>query len=132
MAERKLVFRPHVQHRVRPVADSLEQLVARYGLQPFSVIEIAAHDAFDFRDFAFRQPTERRQKIERGFIGKPIVDEFAVASRAHQAGAAHVLEMLRGVGDGEAGCHFLFGPPARTIGNTSLFESGRRMNPWEV
>jgi len=45
---------------------------------------------------------QRCQQVEDGVIGESIVNEFARAPVRHKAGASHVLEMLRGIGNRQA------------------------------
>ncbi len=62
-------------------------------------MKIAVQHAPDFGDSALGNSMQRCQQGENGVIGKPVIDEFAVASCSHHADASHVLQMLRGVGN---------------------------------
>ena len=103
MSQREFIFRPHVENRDRARARSLQKLFARHRLQAVALVEIAAHHALDLGHVALGDPAQRRQQFENGVVGQPVVDELSVAPVCHQAGAPHLLEMLRGVGDRQAG-----------------------------
>ena len=82
-----------------PFAQPPQKLLARNRLQIIAVVEIAAHEPLDFGQIALGDLAQRCQQVEDSVIGKPIINEFAVAPGCHKAGAPHVLEMLRGIGN---------------------------------
>ena len=86
-----------------PARSRSAQFLARNRLQAVAIVEIAAHDPLDLRHVALGDPAQSSEQIENPVIGKPVIDELAVAPCAHHARAPHVLKMLRGVGDREAG-----------------------------
>jgi hypothetical protein len=103
MSQREFVFRPDVENSDRAGARSPPQLVARHGFQAVTIIEIVAHQPLDLGHVPLSDPAQRRQQIENGVVGKPVIDEFTVVPVCHHAGAPHVLEMLRGVRDRQTG-----------------------------
>ena len=102
MAERKLVFRAHVEDRDRAGARSLHKFIARDGFEAVALVEITADHALDFGAVALGDPAQRRQEVEHRVVVEPVVDELALAPVRHETRTPHVLKMLRGVGDRQA------------------------------
>ena len=81
--KREFVFGPNVEDRDRAGAQSLREFFARNRLQAVAIVEIAAHDPLDLRHVSLGDPAQSGQQIENPVIGKPVIDEFAVAPCAH-------------------------------------------------
>ena len=98
----ELVFRPDVEDGRSPAAQAIDQLIARYRLEPVASPEIARHHARDFSAVALADAAEGGEQTHHLVTTEPIVDAFAVASALHKRSAAQKLQMPRCVGEGEA------------------------------
>ena len=56
MSQGKLIRWTHVQHGDAAFTDHLQELLAGDWLQVVELVEVAADDALDFGDVAFRDP----------------------------------------------------------------------------
>ena len=83
-------------------AQRSQQVPARDRLQAVASIESSCARRARPRPRCARRPPQRRQQVENGIVGQPIETNFP-SRRWHQPGAPHVLQVLRGVGDRQAG-----------------------------
>ncbi|MNN36817.1 hypothetical protein D3C81_1507260 [compost metagenome] len=93
----KLLRGPHVEHGDAGFAHALEQLVAR---DRFHVV--AAAQRLQFAALVLRVYVQRGQQLHDGAAAEPVQHALAVAPRLHETGAPQLLQMLGGIGHGQA------------------------------
>ena len=103
MSKREFIRRADVEDGDHAGARIFQELLARDRLHTVTVVEVAADHALHFGNIALGDPAQRCHEIEHSLIGERVEDELPLASCRYDAGAPHVLQVLRRVGDGEAG-----------------------------
>ena len=103
MTKGELILGAKVEHRHEPGLEPVGKLPARDGFKTVACVEIAAHHLRDLGRTAFGDAPERGQQFENCIVCKAIEHELAFAPDSKQSCAAHLLQVLRGIGDRQFG-----------------------------
>jgi hypothetical protein len=100
----ELVFRAHIEHRGRPGAKTIEQLIAGNRLKLVSRPEIARHYSRDLGAVPLADAAKRLQQRHDYIVsGQPIEDPLAVSPALDERRAAEKLQVPGGIRDGQPG-----------------------------
>lgn len=111
----ELIFRPDVEDGRSPAAQAVQQLIARYRLEPVSRPEVARDHARDFGAVALADAAEGGEQAHHLVTSEPIVDALAVASALDKRSAAQKLQMSGCVGECETRASRQFLDPALAL-----------------
>src|SRR5712691_6205842 len=103
MSQREFIRRPDIEDGHRARARHFQKRFARNRLEAVTIIEIAADHPIHLGNVLLGNPAQRRQEIEHGLVGERVEDELALAPSDHDPHAPHLLQVLRRVGDRQAG-----------------------------
>ena len=92
-----------VEHRHEPRLEPVGKLLARDRFKTVAFVEIAAHHLCDLGRTSFGDAPERGQQFENCVVRKAIEHELAFAPDSKQPCTAHLLQVLRGIGDRQSG-----------------------------
>ena len=98
----ELIFRSDVEDGRNPAAQAVEQLIARYRIEPVASPEIVPHHARDFGAVAFADAAEGSEQTHHLVASKPVINALAVASARYERSSAQKLQMSGCIGQGEA------------------------------
>ena len=99
----ELVGRPDVQKRHQPVRHPLLQRCERHGFQGVASVKVVVDDCLDAVGVTFAHRAQGGDEVKHVISGEPVNHLFATPLPHHQPDAAQRLQVLRCIGDGEAG-----------------------------
>jgi hypothetical protein len=98
----EFVFWPHVQHDGAIHLHALQQLLQRHGLQPLALAQAVGDHGAHFCMAIVQVAVQGGDDAGDGAGTQPVQHMLSFPPREHHAGALEVLQVLRGVGHGQA------------------------------
>src|SRR5262249_53330085 len=99
---REFLGRAGIYNGDKSVTHAPQQFLARNRFETVSLAKITIENLLNLSNVALSDAAQYSQERYRFRVGEPVQDALAVPSRLDESHAPQLLQMLRGIGNGEA------------------------------